>query len=104
MTMKLKKGDKVLIVSGKDKGKTGKITKALPRFGKIVVEEVNVKKKHQRSKKEGQKGQIIQIAMPIDVSVAKFLCAKCERATRVGYKLLEDRKKVRICKKCGAET
>lgn len=101
--MKLKKGDKVLVISGKDKGKTGKVTKALPRFRKIVVEEVNIKKKHQRSKKEGQKGQVIQIAMPVDVSVVKFICSKCEKAVRLGYKTSESGKKVRICKKCESE-
>jgi len=101
--MKLKKGDKVLVISGKDKGKTGKITKALPRFEKIVVEEVNVRKKHQRSKKEGKKGQIIQIAMPVNVSVVKFLCSKCDKAVRLGYKKVENGKKVRICKKCESE-
>jgi large subunit ribosomal protein L24 len=101
--MKLKKGDKVLVVSGKDKGKTSKITKALPRSRKVVVEDVNVKKKHQRSKKEGQKGQVIQIAMPVDVSVVKFLCTKCDRATRVGYRVSEDGKKMRICKKCNSD-
>lgn len=101
--MKLKKGDKVLVVSGKNKGKTGKITKALPRFRKIVVEDVNVKKKHQRSKKEGQKGQIIQIAMPVDVSIVKFLCPKCDRAVRIGYRVAEDGKKIRVCKKCNSD-
>lgn len=101
--MKLKKGDKVLVVSGKDKGKTGKITKSLPRFEKIVIEGINVKKKHQRSRKEGKKGQIIQIAMPLNVSIAKFLCVKCDKAVRLGYKISENGKKVRICKKCGSE-
>ncbi len=94
-----------MVVSGKYKGKTGKITKVLPRFEKIVVEDINVKKKHQRSKKEGQKGQVVQIAMPVNASIAKFLCPKCSMASRVGYKFLEDgkNKKVRVCKKCGAE-
>lgn len=90
----------MLVVSGKDKGKTGKVAKALPRDFKIVVEGVNIKKKHTRPKREGQKGQIVQIASPFNVSNAKLICPKCEKATRVGYKI-EDKQKVRFCKKCG---
>lgn len=107
--MRIHKGDKVLIISGKDKGKTGKVVKSLPAcagrpsLGKVVVEDVNVKKKHTRPKKEGQKGQIIQMAMPVDVSNVKLICGKCDKPTRVGYKFLENKRKVRICKKCGNE-
>ncbi|MCF7836069.1 MAG: 50S ribosomal protein L24 [Candidatus Marinimicrobia bacterium] len=98
--MRLKKGDKIFVVSGKDKGKTGKITKALPEFGKIVVEGINIRKKHTRPKKEGQKGQVVQIPAPLDVSNVRLICEKCGKATRVGYKVLDDGKKVRTCKKC----
>jgi large subunit ribosomal protein L24 len=101
--MRIKKGDKVLVISGKDKGKTGKIAKVLPQLGRLVVEGVNIRKKHTRPKKEGQKGQIIQMAAPICASNVKLICPKCEKAARVGYKLLEDRKKVRVCKKCNGE-
>ncbi|MDD5033024.1 MAG: 50S ribosomal protein L24 [Candidatus Pacebacteria bacterium] len=101
--MKLKKGDKVLIIAGKDKGKSGKIAKVIPSADKIVVEGVNVRKKHSRPKKAGQKGQTVQMAMPMNVSNAKLICGKCEKATRVGYKFIEGSKKVRVCKKCGGE-
>ncbi len=101
--MKLKKGDKVLIISGKDKNKTGKITRVFPVFSKIIVEDVNVRKKRTRPKKEGQKGQVVQVAMPIDISNAKLICSRCEKTARVGYKLLENDKKIRICKKCKGE-
>lgn len=101
MKSKIKKGDKVLVISGKDKGKDGKVTKVLPRLGKLVVEGANVRKKHVRPKKEGQKGQVVQIAMPINISNVKLICAKCNKAVRVGYKIYED-KKERVCKKCGA--
>jgi len=101
--MKLKKGDKILVISGKDKGKTNKIARVFPRMGKIIVEDVNVRKKHTRPKKEGQKGQVVKIAMPVDVSNVKLICGKCEKVTRVGYKILDKKKKIRICKKCQGE-
>ncbi|MBU1179205.1 50S ribosomal protein L24 [Patescibacteria group bacterium] len=101
--MKIKKGDKVLIISGKDKSKSGKVVKVLPFLGRVVVEGVNIKKKHVRPKKEGEKGQIVQIAAPVDVSNVKFLCAKCDKAAKIGCKILDNGKKVRICKKCENE-
>lgn len=101
--MRIKKDDKVLVISGKDRGKTGKITVALPCEQKVVVEGVNVRRKHMRPKKEGQKGQVIQMPMPVAVSNVQLICAKCEKATRVGYKLFENKRKVRVCKKCGGE-
>lgn len=101
--MKLKKADKVLIISGKDKGKVGKIARVFPDFSKIIVEDVNVRKKRTRPKKEGQKGQVVQVAMPIHVSNVKLICGKCEKTARVGYKILENDKKIRICKKCKGE-
>jgi large subunit ribosomal protein L24 len=101
--MKIKKGDKVLIISGKDKGKTGKVTASIPEDSKIVVEGVNVRKKHVRTRREGQKGQVIQMSMPVPVSNAMLVCAKCDKATRVGYKIFDNGKKARVCKKCGGE-
>ncbi|MDP2820804.1 MAG: 50S ribosomal protein L24 [bacterium] len=100
--MKLKKGDTVLIISGKDKGKKGKIVKAFPKNNKIVVERVNIRKKHLRPKRSGEKGQIVESFGPIDVSNAKFLCPKCSKPTRIGYQLVEAEKikKIRVCKKC----
>ncbi len=101
--MRIKKGDKVLVISGKDKGKTGKVSKALPSFGKIVIEGINIKKKHTRPKKEGEKGQVVQMPSPFNVSNVKLVCDKCSKATRVGFKVLAEGKKTRICKKCKAE-
>lgn len=100
--MKIKKGDTVLIISGKDRARKGKILKALPREQKVLVEGINLKKKHIRPKKEGEKGQIVQVPAPILVFNVKLICPKCQKATRVGYKIRED-KKYRICKKCGKE-
>lgn len=100
--MKLKKGDTVLVISGKYRGKRGKILKTFPKEMKILVESVNLIKKHQKPKREGEKGQIVQIASPIAISNLKFICPKCGKATRVGFKIKE-KKKVRICKKCSFE-
>src|SRR5689334_13389784 len=97
--MKVKKGDNVLIISGKDKGRTAKILKSLVKEGKILVEGINLKKKHVRPKKEGEKGQVVSKSAPIDVSNVKLVCPKCSKATRIGSKTVGD-KKFRICKKC----
>jgi len=101
--MKIRKDDKVIILSGKDKGKKGKVLKAIPRDGRVIVENVNIVKKHQRPKKQGEKGQRIEVASPIDVSKVMLICPKCGKNTRVGYKVLENKEKVRVCKKCGQE-
>jgi len=98
--MKIHKGDTVLIISGKYRGRKGKVFKALPEKKRILVEGINLRKKHQRAKKTGEKGQIIEIPGPIDVSNAKIICPKCKKTTRVGYKT-EKGKKIRVCKKCG---
>lgn len=100
--MKIKKGDKIIIISGKDRGKTGKVLRAFPKEGKILVEGVNLRKKHQKPRKSGQKGQIINMPAPIFVSNVKLICSKCGKAVRAGYKI-DEKKKYRICKKCGQE-
>ena len=97
--MKIKKGDNVLIIAGKDKGRTGKIIKALPKELKVLVEGMNLKKKHSRPKRQGEKGQIVEIPAALDVSNVKIICPKCGKVTRVGYKI-EKNNKQRICKKC----
>lgn len=98
--MKIKKGDNVLIISGKYRGKKGEVLKAFPKERKVLVEGVNIVKKHMRPRREGEKGQIIEMPTPIDISKVKLICPKCGKATRVGYKI-EEKKKFRICKKCG---
>ncbi len=97
--MKIIKGDNVLIISGKDKGKTGKITRAFPKEMKVLVEGVNMKKKHIRPKREGEKGQVVDIPAPLNSSNVKLICPKCGKATRIGYKIDKDQK-VRVCRKC----
>jgi len=100
--MRLKKGDNVKIISGKDRNKTGKITHVFPEKNRIVVEGINVHKKHSRSKKQGQKGQIIQMPMPIHISNVMIVCSTCGKATRINIKKTE-KEKIRTCKKCGGE-
>ncbi len=97
--MKIKKGDLVQMIVGKDRGKQGKVIKAIPKERKVVVEGLNLVKKHQRPRREGQKGQIVLIPRAVDVSNVMLICPHCKRPTRVGYQGRRPHK-VRICKKC----
>ncbi len=97
--MKIKVNDKVKILSGKDKGKTGKVIQIFTNEEKVVVEGVNKIKKHLRAKSQSEKGQIIELSSPIFVSKAMLLCPKCEKPVRVGYKA-EAGKKRRYCREC----
>ena len=100
--MKIKRDDKVIVLSGKDKGKTGKVLVADPKALKVIVEGVNVATKHQKAQKKGQDGGIIKVETPIYVSKVQLVCPKCDKGVRVGYKYVAD-KKLRVCRKCGAE-
>ena len=100
--MNIIKDDKVVVLSGKDKGKQGKVLISMPKAGKVVVEGVNVTAKHQKAVKQGEEGGIIKVETPIYVSKVQLVCPKCGKGTRVGHKIA-DGKKVRVCKKCGAE-
>lgn len=100
--MKIIKGDTVLIISGKDKGRTGKVTKSLPKEEGILIEGMNLMKKHVKAKRQGEKGQLVSIPAQINISNVKLVCPKCGKAVRVGYKVEKDNKK-RICKKCNQE-
>ena len=99
--MNIKKDDKVVVLSGKDKGKEGKILSADPKALKVIVEGVNVATKHQKPRKQGEEGGIIKVETPIYASKVQLVCPKCGKATRVAHKIEGD-KKVRVCKKCGA--
>lgn len=100
--MKIKKGDMVKILAGKDKGKNGKVLKVVMVGEKVVVEGLNLMKKHRRPRKEGEKGQRVEIPRSISVSNVKLVCPKCGKAARTGHKKTGD-KKFRVCKKCKAE-
>ncbi len=96
---KVKKGDQVQIMAGKDSGKTGRVLKIKRDSGRVVVEGLNMVKKSRKPKAQGEKGAIVEIEAPIDLSNVQVLCKKCG-PTRVGVKIDGD-SKVRICKKCG---
>ena len=100
--MNIKKDDKVVVLSGKDKGKEGKVLVADPKAMKVVVEGVNVATKHKKPQRQGEEGGIIKVETPIYASKVALVCPKCGKATRVAHKLT-DNGKVRVCKKCSAE-
>ena len=97
--MKLKTNDTVKVITGKDKGKTGKIMRTITSAKKIVVEKVNIRTKFIK-KGESRPGERIQFEAPLDVSNVMIICPECKKTTRIGYKKLENGKKERICKKC----
>lgn len=98
--MKIKKNDTVIVLTGKDKGVKGKVLAAFPRISKVLVEGVNVTKKHTRSRKRGEKGQIVDRPLPLHVSNVALLDPKENKPTRVGYRV-ESGKKVRYSKRSG---
>lgn len=100
--MRIKKGDKVLIIAGKDRGKSGKVLQSFPKEGRIIAENINLLKKYRRSKKQGEKGQIVEIAGTINVSNVMLICPKCNQPSRTGKKRTE-RGSWRYCKKCSQE-
>ena len=100
--MSIRKDDTVIVLSGKDKGKQGKVLIADPKAMKVVVEGVNVATKHQKPQRQGQDGGIIKVETPIYACKVQVVCPKCGKGTRVAHKIV-DGKKVRVCKKCGAE-
>lgn len=102
---KIKVGDEVVVLSGKDKGKRGKVVQVIPKEGKVVVEGVNIVKRHIRPTRRGQESGIVEREAPIYISKVMLICSRCGKRTRVGMKILEDpvkgKEKVRVCKKCG---
>lgn len=99
--MRIKKGDTVKILKGKDRGKTGKVIKVDERNERLTVEGINLYKKHVRPKRQGEKGEIIEVSRPFAASKAMIICPSCGKSTRVGYRRSEGEKS-RYCKKCNA--
>jgi large subunit ribosomal protein L24 len=99
--MQIKKGDTVLVTTGKDSGKKGKVLKVLPEANRIVVEGINRVKKHTKPNRALPQGGIQRIEAPLNASNAMVLCGKCNKPTRVGHKVLSNQEKVRFCKHCG---
>jgi large subunit ribosomal protein L24 len=100
--LKIKKGDRVLVLTGKDRGKSGEVMRAMPAEGKVIVGGVNVAKKHQRPTNATMQAGIIDKDMPIPVANVAVICPSCGKHTRVGYRV-QASGKVRVCKKCGGE-
>lgn len=101
--LRIKKDDKVKILTGKDKGKIGKVLKVVKKTNRVVVENINVVKVHQRPTQGNPQGGIVDKTMPINVSNIMVMCNSCVKPTRIGIKQLEDGKRVRICKKCSQQ-
>ena len=101
--MKLKKGDNIKIISGKDRGKTGTVLKVFPEKDKISVDGLNMFKRRSRPKRQGEKGQTVSVPRPFTASKAMLICKDCKEITRIGYRT-EGAIKVRYCKKCKANT
>ncbi|MGE4484217.1 MAG: 50S ribosomal protein L24 [Oscillospiraceae bacterium] len=100
--MNIRRDDKVIVLSGKDKGKEGKVHSVDPKNSKVIVEGVNVARRHQKPRKQGDEGGIIKKETPIYSCKVMLVCPKCGKPTRIAYKLTADGK-VRVCKKCGAD-
>lgn len=97
--MNIKKGDKVEIIKGKDRGKSNKVIKVMPKESMVVIEGANIRKKTIRPKKQGERGQLVSVPWPIRADNVMLVCGSCNKPTRVGNRIEGD-KKVRYCKKC----
>ena len=101
--MHIKTNDTVIVLSGRDKGREGKVMRVDPKAGKAVVEGVSVAKRHKKPRKQGEPGGIITMETPIYVSKLMRVCPKCDKPTRPAHIFNDDNEKVRVCKKCGKE-
>ena len=97
----VRKGDTVMVVAGKDRGKRGKVLRVVPEKGRVIVERVNMIKKHQRPTQKIRQGGIIEREGPLAISNVLLVCGRCDRPVRHGIKILADRRKIRVCKRCG---
>lgn len=102
MKTKLKKGDLVMVMTGKSAGTQGKIARILSKSDRVIVEGANIMKKRERPRREGQKGQVVELASPIHLSNVQLFCSSCGKAVRVGYKI-SGADKARVCRTCGKE-
>lgn len=101
MNFKLRKNDFVIAIKGKDRGKKGRVLKVIPKENRILVEGINFVKKHTKPRSATQQGGIITMEKPISISNVQYFCMRCNKPVRLGIKYLDDKTKVRVCKKCG---
>ena len=99
----VKTNDTVVVLSGKDKGKQGKVLQVSPKEGKVIVEGLNIVTKHVKPRRQGEAGGIVKAEGAMYASKVQAVCPKCGKATRIAHKILEDGSKVRVCKSCGEE-
>jgi large subunit ribosomal protein L24 len=99
--MRVRKDDTVVIIAGKDRGKKGKVRRALPNESRVIVEGLNMIKRHSRARRATRQAGIVELEAPIRVSNVMLVCDKCGNPTRVNFRFLDDGKKVRICNSCG---
>ena len=99
----VKTGDTVVVLSGKDKGKQGKVLQVSPKEGKVIVEGLNIATKHVKPRRQGEQGGIVEAEAAMYACKVQLVCPKCGKATRIAHKILEDGSKVRVCKSCGEE-
>jgi large subunit ribosomal protein L24 len=99
--MYIRKNDEVLIIRGDDRGKKGKVHRCLPREKRLLVEGINMRKRHMKPRANVRQAGIIELEAPIHISKVMLVCSKCHEPTRVGYQILDDRSKVRVCRECG---
>lgn len=100
-TLSIKKNDTVQVIAGKERGKSGKVLRVLPEKNAVIIERLNFVKRHLKPGATRGKGGIVEKEAPIKISNVQLLCAKCNQPTRVGHKILEDERKIRVCRKCG---
>jgi large subunit ribosomal protein L24 len=101
--MRIRKGDRVQVLSGKHRGKEGTVMRANPTAGKVIVEGANMAKRHTKPRGQTMQGGIIDKDMPLPVSTVAIVCSSCKEPTRIGIRYDEQGRKIRICKKCGAD-
>jgi large subunit ribosomal protein L24 len=100
MAAKVKKNDTVQVLTGRAKGSRGKVSRVLPKEEKVVVDGVNIHKRHVKARRPGEQAGIVEFPAPLHISNVALVCAKCDKPTRVGFRILGDGRKVRYCKRC----
>lgn len=101
MAAKVRKNDTVQVLSGRERGKQGKVTRVIPKEDRVVIEGVNIRKRHTKARSANEPGGIVEFPAPLHISNVAVVCAKCNRPSRVGFRVLGDGTKVRVCKRCG---
>jgi large subunit ribosomal protein L24 len=100
MAAKVRKNDTVQVLAGRDRGKQGKVLRVIPDQSRVIVEGINIRKRHTKPRRQGEQGGIVEFPAPLHVSNVGVVCAKCGKGTRVGFRILADGTKVRYCKAC----